>query len=179
MPVGYTCPRTVVGQNASRLCLSAHDSREKCQSVILVRIHDKPNAGRLYLSAYMINQMPVGYTCPRAIVGQNACLLYLSARDSRKNASRLCLSAHDSRAKCQSVILVRIHDRPNASRLYLSARDSRTKFQSVILVRTHDRPNASRFYLSTRDSRKNASRLCLSAHESRTKYLSVILVRAR
>ena len=44
MPVGYTCPHEIIGQNASRL----------------------------YFSAHMIDQMPVGYTCPHTIVGHNA-----------------------------------------------------------------------------------------------------------
>ena len=51
MPVEYTCPHATIGQNASWLYLSAHNSRTKYQSVMLVDTHDRPNASRLYLSA--------------------------------------------------------------------------------------------------------------------------------
>jgi hypothetical protein len=112
MPIGYTCPHPIVGQNFSRLCLSA----------------------------LMIDQMPVGYTCPHAVVGQTASRLYLSA---------LMIGQMPVGYTCPHAIVVQ-----NANRLYLSAPDSRTKFQSVMLV-THDRPNASRLYLCAHDSQTN------------------------
>jgi hypothetical protein len=52
MSVGYTCPHPIVGQNASRLYLSAHDIWTKDQSVILFGTHDRPHASRLYLCAH-------------------------------------------------------------------------------------------------------------------------------
>ena len=48
IPVGYTCPHTIVRQNSSRLCLSV----------------------------LMIDQIRVSYTCPHTTVGQNSSFFY-------------------------------------------------------------------------------------------------------
>ena len=94
MPVGYTCPHTIVGrQNTSLLCSSALRIDQMSVGYTCPHAIVGQNSSRLYLAAYMIDPLPFGCTCPHAIVGQSA--------------GRLCLSARNRRTKFQSVILVR------------------------------------------------------------------------